>query len=172
MKIHHDSCWRDKAWDIENVPCCCPKYWPRKKRKSVVKIMEKQQMKTTQKQPKKAHGAYVATAVRSLRRSGLSGQVLQTAIDAISGHSKIEIIKLPRKVSKSICEQLSTHTRVVVVNKGPKRFKVYSLDGYLASQAHSSRLAKKNKPWTYATRNNSEKVELKSVVHVQDPVVA
>ena len=30
IDYHHARCMRDKAWDIENVPCTCPRGWPRK----------------------------------------------------------------------------------------------------------------------------------------------
>ena len=31
--IHHNSCPKALAWDIPNVPCECPKGWPRWKEK-------------------------------------------------------------------------------------------------------------------------------------------
>lgn len=30
--VHHPSCPKSLAWDIEDVPCECPKFWPRRER--------------------------------------------------------------------------------------------------------------------------------------------
>ena len=126
-------------------------------------------MKTSEKQPKKARGAYVAIAVKNLKKSGLTGQALEMAVNAVRGFKTSDIVKLPRKVSKTICEQLSKYKRVVVVNKSPKRFKVFSLEGYLSTQSASSKFAYKNKPWMHAASKRANallKGALKSKVAV------
>lgn len=28
--VHHGSCSKSLAWDIADVPCHCPRFWPRK----------------------------------------------------------------------------------------------------------------------------------------------
>lgn len=32
MNKHHIRCFINQAWDVENVLCTCPKYWPRKEK--------------------------------------------------------------------------------------------------------------------------------------------
>lgn len=114
-------------------------------------------MKTQVKNVNKVRGAYVSAAVRNLKKSGLTGEVLQLAINAVTSNNQTKKpVKLPRKVSKAIVEALSKHTRVVVVNKGPKRFKVYALESYLSMKRTSSNTATVNKPWEYASKKSAE----------------
>lgn len=105
---------------------------------------------------RKSFGPYVAMSIRNLKKSGLSGATLDTAIEAIRGQTKARTMRLPRKVSAIICSQLEKYQRIVVVNKSPKMFKVYSLDGYISSKAASKLTANKHKPWEYAKKSRSE----------------
>lgn len=123
-------------------------------------------MKTNKKFPKKAYGAYVSAAIRKLKKSSLSGESLRTAVEALLGHVKNDIVKLPRKVSKSICFILSKHDRVVIVNKGPGRFKVYSMEGYLSMKSTSSLTAQKHKPWEAVRKLKNEVMEISERVAV------
>lgn len=119
-------------------------------------------MKTKVKSWNKVRGAYASAAVRNLKSSGLTGETLRIAIDAVTGQKKTAIIKLPRKVSKSITQMLSKYKRVVVVNKTLKRFKVYSFEGYISMKAATSKNATANKLWEYsskAKKTTSEIVE-------------
>lgn len=116
---------------------------------------------------KKAYGGYASAAVRNLKKSGLTGEVLQTAIDAILGHKKFNIVKLPRKVYTNICQSLSDHKRIVVINKGPKKFTVFALDAYLNLKSSSSLNAHKHKPWNHAAKAKNQAAE-SSVATVVD----
>jgi len=40
LKIHHNSCLMNMAWDVEGCPCTCPKYWPRKRKLSKLKVAQ------------------------------------------------------------------------------------------------------------------------------------
>lgn len=115
-------------------------------------------MKMKQKFPKKAHGAYIASAVKSLRRSGLSGDVLKTAIDAVCHRNNVKKIRLPRQVAAAIVKRLAVSDRVVIVNKGPKRFKVFTLEAYLSMKDTSSVTATTHKPWEHSAKKRAADV--------------
>lgn len=110
----------------------------------------------TNRMPKRAHGAYVATAVRSLRASGLTGKSLEIAIGALTKQKTTTVVKLPRKVYRTVCDSLSKYERIVVVNKGGKSFKIYSFEGYMSTKKHGVRIANENRPWEFAAKKRSE----------------
>lgn len=110
-------------------------------------------MKT--KYPKKAHGAYVATAVKQLRRSGLNGDALEIAINALTVGNKRASIRIPREVSRTICDRLANTDRIVIVNKSPKKWKVFSLEAYLSMSDAGVKIAKHHKPWEHAAKKRN-----------------
>lgn len=91
-----------------------------------------------------AYGAYVSAMTKNLKRSGLTGTALETALNAIRGVKKSGApLKIPRKVIKNLSATLVNSGRAVVVFNAPNRFKVFSLDGHQKMTANM----KKHKPW-------------------------
>jgi hypothetical protein len=39
VKTHHASCPVAQAWDIPNVPCECPRFWPREERPTAMRVV-------------------------------------------------------------------------------------------------------------------------------------
>ena len=95
---------------------------------------------------KKAFGAYVATVVKKLKRSGLKSDALMMALAAVKVKPDPVSVKLPMKVRHRMADLLASERRVVVSRHG-KGLKVWSYAGYQASMASSSRVAHSQKPW-------------------------
>lgn len=102
-----------------------------------------------------SNGAYASAMVKRLKKSGLKGNDLATAIAAIKGDLVTEVKTLPRRIVKRIGQELAASRRAVVVLGTGGGIKVYSLDGYLRSQAS----AHKNRPWEHKNASVERKAE-------------
>ena len=78
-----------------------------------------------------------------LKKSGLSGKVLEMALAATISVKK-EIKRLPRDVSLKAAKMIQKTGSALIVQGNGGNMRVYSLEGHRNSVA----TAKKHKPWT------------------------
>lgn len=95
-------------------------------------------MKPNEKQPLKRYGAYQSTIIRKLKKSGLKGEALKMAINAIRQDSDIEKHKLSRRHIKNIHQLINRGQPAVVKISINGKIRIWSLEGLKSVQAHGS----------------------------------